>query len=941
MVQLALFLLGVPGRVLAAARPGPRQLLQILQVVPVSGMAHLSNPGPLGLPERWPWHQWPCTQTATPEAANIWALTAPASGAGVPAGTVGLTAGPTPQSVGTAAAVQWGTLVPVAGAAPVPATVDPSCSGTAGSTGGNAVSPTGAAVAGDAEVRQLRAHYEWQVRRQDEELRALQQRMGRLEQCRAEVKERWERERQGLVREISRYAAVLTRYAIPLEEACEGVSPEQPWTSLDSSWKGDHISASNGRSGTLRRGGTGSTGAGRGTVANTPMGGLVGSGGASGAGVLAGIGGCGTAGGTGGAAGGAVAAVGGGVSGAASNEGLDAKMRRLNGLLSEAGDGSRADRSSAGDNEGGSPLGAGSIASTLQAMFPHATVRTQAADAAEEPESKTGRAPPENSSGPASSTSPTQEAIALLGDGEVGQLATELERTTRSQIDDRALRALQSLSTPEAVEVLRKVDDLIRAQGGRCRNLSSILQSVCRKLERRSSGRSGNSAADGGRSGTSGGTAGVHLGDHHSSEQVPAQKVRDGSGSEGGDSGLEEAGDAGRNAPRESRSRRAKARKRRDHDDSDAQEDEAEGIGGAGPDDNAAVEATDGVNNSEAGSSSAEKDPVRGSENLDPRDYWTARRVERTAQRGFDMRWRDDHWELKLTMGGLDPPLSEAGMERYCRWLRTRLSAIREEHGSQALRRCCGEVDFSNNALSNQSVWMLLESLAQYEVHAASLKLFKNRISQAGVLAICEFIRANKRAAAVHEMHLSHNEIDDESAHELLRTLQEQRPRYPPRRPVEGAEEGTTALVPVWVRLNHNRIRDPSTVLRAFEVEGITFCAARNAHSCGPGKCSKPECPLAHLYLFADQAPRRRERDGRDAFRDGTSGGAPVAGGTADNASTADTHHSPSGSRRKRGRKSRHRDQRAPSEEGTAVSSKDRSEATGEGKGTPTAPRSA
>jgi len=105
--------------------------------------------------------------------------------------------------------------------------------------------------------------------------------------------------------------------------------------------------------------------------------------------------------------------------------------------------------------------------------------------------------------------------------------------------------------------------------------------------------------------------------------------------------------------------------------------------------------------------------------------------------------------------------------------------------------------------------------------------LFKNRISKAGVLAICEFIRANKRAAAVHEMHLSHNEIDDESAHELLRTLQEQRPRYPPRRPVEGAEEGTTALVPVWVRLNHNRIRDPSTVLRAFEVEGITFCAAR------------------------------------------------------------------------------------------------------------------
>merc|ERR1719434_404382 len=113
-------------------------------------------------------------------------------------------------------------------------------------------------------------------------------------------------------------------------------------------------------------------------------------------------------------------------------------------------------------------------------------------------------------------------------------------------------------------------------------------------------------------------------------------------------------------------------------------------------------------------------------------------------------------------MGGLDPPMSEAGMDRYCSWLRARLSSFREDHG-----------------LSNQAVWMLLETLAQFEVHAASLKLYKNRISQGGVLAICEFIRTNKRAGPVHELHLSHNEIDDESALELLRTLRHQRTRYP------------------------------------------------------------------------------------------------------------------------------------------------------------------
>merc|ERR1712196_272499 len=176
-------------------------------------------------------------------------------------------------------------------------------------------------------------------------------------------------------------------------------------------------------------------------------------------------------------------------------------------------------------------------------------------------------------------------------------------------------------------------------------------------------------------------------------------------------------------------------------------------------------------------------------------------------------------------------------------------------------RRCGGELDFSSNGLGNQAVWMLLEALAQFEVHAASLKLYKNHISQGGVLAICEFIRTNKRAGAVHEMHLSHNEIDDASAQELMRTLKEQKGRYPPKRS-EGSESGT---VPVWVRLNNNRIRDPAAVLRTLEAEGITYCSARNAHGCGPSRCSRAECPLAHLYLFSDQAQRHGENsEGRE-----------------------------------------------------------------------------
>merc|ERR1739848_621550 len=102
-------------------------------------------------------------------------------------------------------------------------------------------------------------------------------------------------------------------------------------------------------------------------------------------------------------------------------------------------------------------------------------------------------------------------------------------------------------------------------------------------------------------------------------------------------------------------------------------------------------------------------------------------------------------------------------------------------------------------------VWLLLETIAQHEVHTALLKLFKNSISQAGVLAICEYIRMSEKAEPLQELHLSHNEIGDESALELLRTLHSQRPRYPPRRPCEGS--GEPVLAPVWLRLNHNRIR--------------------------------------------------------------------------------------------------------------------------------------
>jgi len=653
--------------------------------------------------------------------------------------------------------------------------------------------------------------------------------------------------------------------------------------------------------------------------------------------------------------------------------------------------------STAGSDAGAPTMPAGTIASTLQAMFPHATIRTQEnSQEAEVPEAR-----PDSGS---SAVADCEGCMVVLGDGEVGQMAAELEQMTKSQIDERALRALQNLSSTDACGVLRKVDDLVQAQGGRCRNLSSILQSVCRKLERRAAGRgeaapaasssavTANAAAASDTSHPCGGDAGV---------PCSANSDGDGSGAERPDSAEEEG--KSREAPEaHTRSRRSRARRKR-RSRSAGSDADAHAVGqalapvepnvepepaleaedapsSAGEDGQESKEPAAGVatagdsrlsrstrgrkgrrgaplsEQGEEGSSEATAEDVQKSSSSSAScDYWTTRRIERAAEKAFEFKRHGDQWDLKISMGSLDPPLSEAGMERYCRWLRARLASIREEHGAQALRRCCGDVDFSSNGLSNQAVWMLLETLTKNEVHAASLKLYKNKISQGGVLAICEFIRTNKRAQAVYEMHLSHNEIDDDSAHELLRTLRKQRSRYPPRRTAEGragsSDGRSSTLVPVWVRLNHNRILDPAGTLRALEAEGITYCTARNSHGCGPGKCSKADCPLAHLYLFADQATRCREKERAPCSVDNnasgrtfgarpspgagaaaTDNGVPAAGGRGDDGpsktskavdagsaiataaapdakSGAGVAETATGARRKRGRKSRHRDQ--------------------------------
>mmetsp|Transcript_45768 Transcript_45768/g.83856 ORF Transcript_45768/g.83856 Transcript_45768/m.83856 type:complete len:941 (+) Transcript_45768:91-2913(+) len=775
---------------------------------------------------------------ACPQAPAMWTMAAP-----------------------VAAGMPWGALVPVSnngnvGQAPAPmvAPVVTPAMGIAAPMNGGDTQPNGD-TEGLQTVQQLHAHYEWQVRLKEEELRSMQQYMGRLEAQRAEVKERWERERQALLKEISRYVAVLNRYSIPLEEACEDIMPinkqqqQQNWesqncdyaTNFGVAW--DSTDFTENASMPNLNGMTNVNGANGVNGVRNNMNGLVN----------------GNVNGT----------VNGALNGAEPSS-LDAKMRKLNGLLAEESDNFALDGNdyntstpptrtretpvSTGkrnkepnhvsqgkenttlgkddDNQGDS----GSIASTLQAMFPHATVRTKMTAAGEEKPLDV-----EVSAGDLEPNGQLMEKENVTRE-EVNKLAEELEELTKSVIDDRASKALQGLTSAEAWEALLKVDQLVKAQGGRCRNLSSILQSLCRRIERRSAAARNKEEAH------------ANTGDSFSERATYGAPSRRG---EGGDDASDQAINGDENGSKKRRTRKQRNGSAEGNEDGSGETSE-------GTNSEAESRENRAKTNGNGSFEEVKSDPSR---KTGVRDYWTVRRIERVAQRNFILKQSGERVELKMAMGSLDPPLSEVGMDRYCRWLRAKLHETREEYGPQALRRCCGDIDFSNNNLGNQAIWILLDTLAQFEVHAAILKFHKNCISQAGILAICEFIRANKRSQAIYELHLSQNDIDDESAHELMRTLHKQRPRYPPRRfvPKEGAEEnarggrveGTLSLLPIWVRLNDNPIKDGSAVLRKLKAAGITICPAANPKECGPKKCCRAivnDCPFVHLQLTCQEA---------------------------------------------------------------------------------------
>lgn len=333
-----------------------------------------------------------------------------------------------------------------------------------------------------ARLTQLRAQCDWSLRSKSDEVREMQTRLSQMEAETAQARQAMDMEKKSLVRQIAAYRALLERYCIPMEEigpsaltSGEEPAPSAPFQTYEQSSASQWLNGTGGGHGQQmdQASGFGGSAPDKSTFDGPSPPGLYDEG-----------------------------------EDLFQSNSLDSKMQQLNNLLQAGNAASRRRQTPNRDAgpSGGSP-GSGEeaadqslvsngleateseIASTLRAMFPHATVRTGRDTGTEGSLDQQMEASYENGELPTSTEGQSLMSMITMGDAEAlnveGQVKS-LERCTGCMVDERAMRSLLSLSVRDSKEAVGKVDELVQSQGGQCRNLSSILQSVCRKIEKRS-----------------------------------------------------------------------------------------------------------------------------------------------------------------------------------------------------------------------------------------------------------------------------------------------------------------------------------------------------------------------------------------------------------------------------------------------------------------------
>ncbi|CAE7949460.1 hypothetical protein AK812_SmicGene31562 [Symbiodinium microadriaticum] len=203
--------------------------------------------------------------------------------------------------------------------------------------------------------------------------------------------------------------------------------------------------------------------------------------------------------------------------------------------------------------------------------------------------------------------------------------------------------------------------------------------------------------------------------------------------------------------------------------------------------------------------------------------------------------------QLTINMSKL--ALNDEDIGDWCRWFRHHLP--RHKH-SQNLQYA--HIDFAENRISSQGATLLLEAFRDLQLPVRILKLHHNRIASGACVA--EFLSRG----VVHELHISHNELDAEAAASIISAAVQAKDAtgavsYPRR-------AGPRNCAPLWVRMEQNYI-DPPTLLRLLDTEvdpkrktaGV-FCDARSKW-CTPHSCAAKQ---AGLPVHLKNLPQQRRR---------------------------------------------------------------------------------
>lgn len=148
--------------------------------------------------------------------------------------------------------------------------------------------------------------------------------------------------------------------------------------------------------------------------------------------------------------------------------------------------------------------------------------------------------------------------------------------------------------------------------------------------------------------------------------------------------------------------------------------------------------------------------------------------------------------------------MTDEDVARWCHSARPQLASL----ASDAPSLCADTVDLAGNRISSTGLVALVDILLDLRLYVRVFKLHKNVLGSKAVSALARYVACCPRP--VEELHLSHNVIDTAGAAALVEAIVSAgsplQPTYPSR-----DERGR--FRPVWLRLEHNRVRAPGELL--------------------------------------------------------------------------------------------------------------------------------